>query len=593
MTKSNQTPNEIHTQIQYRLIEKLEASERRYRLMLESLQEIVFTVDHSGIITFLNSAWNKVLGYSLTESLNKPITQFIEPQQLEVSNQLFDSIFKNKEKIRTELNFKHEQGQNIWLELSANPTPDGGITGTLTDITQRKQAVAKLEYAAFHDSLTGLYNRSGLTAYLAQELTDSRQDQTYGFALLFLDLDGFKLVNDSFGHLFGDNLLVEVSKRLRKCLRPQDILARFGGDEFVILLTGVTSLEDTIRISERIQPILKPAFKLDGQEAFIETSIGIVLDNGNYLNTSDILRNGDIALYKAKERGKGCFVVFDDTMLVEIKERMQLETYLRQSIGSKEFKVYYQPIIDSDNFQILGFEALLRWKHSKLGMIPPAKFIPIAEETGLIVDLGRYVLQEACQQLSKWHQLFTASQSCFISVNLSAKQFSRTSLIREVKEVLKVTQLSPQSLKLEITESIMMNNAEINIAKIRELNNLGVQFCIDDFGTGYSSLSYLYRFPIDVLKIDRSFINSINISKESQDIVEAIIVLAHKLGLKVIAEGVETEEQLTQLKSYNCEQIQGYLFFPPLPANSIEELLDKFRPLNTQEEHLKHQNCFT
>lgn len=579
MTKSNQTPNEIHTQIQYRLIEKLEASERRYRLMLENLQEIVFTLDRSGKITFLNSAWNKILGYSLEESLNNPLTNFLNPQQSEFSNQTFNHLFNNQEKTRIELNFRHKQDKSVWLELSANPTPDGGVTGTLKDITQRKQATAKLEYAAFHDSLTGLYNRAGLITYLNQEITNIHDNQAYSFALLFLDLDGFKFVNDSFGHLFGDLLLVAVSKRLKECSREQDILARFGGDEFVILLPNIKKVAEAVTISTRIQQTLKPAFKIDRQEAFVETSIGIVIDQDKNTNASNILRNGDIALYKAKEKGKGCFVIFDNTMLAEIKERMQLETYLRQSINSDEFKVYYQPIIDSSNFQIVGFEALLRWQHPKLGMISPVKFIPIAEETGLIIELGKYVLQEACKQLYQWQQLFPASKSYFMGVNISAKQFAQTNFTKEVKEALRLTQLPPHNLKLEITESIMMNNAEVNITKIKHLNDLGIQFCIDDFGTGYSSLSYLYRFPIDVLKIDRSFINTINNNKESQDIVEAIIVLAHKLGLKVVAEGVETVEQLTRLKIYNCEQIQGYLFFPPLPVDSIANLLTESKAM--------------
>ena len=579
MTKSNQTPNEIHTQIQYRLIEKLEASERRYRLMLENLQEIVFTLDRSGKITFLNSAWNKILGYSLEESLNNPLTNFLNPQQSEFSNQTFNHLFNNQEKTRIELNFRHKQDKSVWLELSANPTPDGGVTGTLKDITQRKQATAKLEYAAFHDSLTGLYNRAGLITYLNQEITNIHDNQAYSFALLFLDLDGFKFVNDSFGHLFGDLLLVAVSKRLKECSREQDILARFGGDEFVILLPNIKKVAEAVTISTRIQQTLKPAFKIDRQEAFVETSIGIVIDQDKNTNASNILRNGDIALYKAKEKGKGCFVIFDKKMLTEIKERMQLETYLRQSINSDEFKVYYQPIIDSSNFQIVGFEALLRWQHPKLGMISPVKFIPIAEETGLIIELGKYVLQEACKQLYQWQQLFPASKSYFMGVNISAKQFAQTNFTKEVKEALRLTQLPPHNLKLEITESIMMNNAEVNITKIKHLNDLGIQFCIDDFGTGYSSLSYLYRFPIDVLKIDRSFINTINNNKESQDIVEAIIVLAHKLGLKVVAEGVETVEQLTRLKIYNCEQIQGYLFFPPLPVDSIANLLTESKAM--------------
>ena len=573
MINGNQTQNEIHTQIQYRLIEKLEASERRYRLMVENLQEIVFTIDESCTITFINSAWNKILGYSLDESLQSSLTEFIEPKQLASSKKVFDSVINGKQKTRTEMHFRHKQGQSVWLELSACPTPDGGATGTLTDITDSKEAIAKLEYAAFHDSLTGLYNRSGLTTFLNQELVNSNKNKTYSFALLFLDLDGFKLVNDSFGHLLGDRLLVKVAERLKKCLRNKDILARFGGDEFVILLTNVKRIEDVIAVAEKIQQTLKPVFFLDGQEAFIGTSIGIVLNQDKNIDASHILRNGDIALYKAKEKGKGCFAIFDNQMLTEVQERVQLETYLRQSINTKEFKIHYQPIVDSTNFQILGFETLLRWEHPKLGLISPAKFIPVAEETGLIIELGKYVLKESCQQLQKWHEHFPHSKAYFISINLSTKQFAQTNLKTNIENILQATQLSPRNLKLEITESTIMSNTKINIAKIQELIDLGIQFCVDDFGTGYSSLSFLHKFPIDYLKIDRSFISSMSTNKEKRDIIEAIIVLAHNLGLKVIAEGVEKQQQLTQLKSYNCEQMQGHLFSVPLPAFAVEKLL--------------------
>ncbi len=575
MTSGNHTPNEIHTQIQYRLIEKLEASERRYRLMVENLQEIVFTINEQGEFTFLNSAWQKTLGYSLDESLQVPLSKFIHLEQSEVSEKLLPTIFDYQNKVRKELSFKHQNGQIVWLELSANPNREGGASGTLTDITERKQAIDELEYAAFHDGLTGLYNRVGLMEYLKREIAHIVQNECHTFALLFLDLDGFKLVNDSFGHLIGDRLLIEVAKRLKKCLRQSDILARFGGDEFIILLPKIIDINNAVAVSHKIQQALKPAFNLDGQEAFIGTSIGIVSSTQEVKEAADFLRNGDIALYKAKAKGKGTYEIFDSEMLAQTRERMQIETYLRQDINTKEFEVYYQPIIATNNLQIVGFEALLRWHQPTLGDVSPSKFIPIAEETGLIIDLGRQVFYQACQQVSNWHKAFPQSQSFFISINLSIKQFSQSNLISEIEKILKETNLSPQNLKLEITESIMMSNLKTNIAKIQRLKDMGIQFCIDDFGTGYSSLSYLHRFPIDVLKIDRSFINCIDVKRENQAIIEAIIILAHKLGMKVIAEGVEKTNQLNKLKLLGCEQIQGYLFSPPLSPKSIEQLLTK------------------
>jgi len=538
MTPGNPTPNEIHTQIQYRLIEKLEASERRYRLMVENLQEIVFNINQQGELTFLNSAWQKTLGYSLEESLHVPLSRFINLEQSEENKQLLTTILDRQNKARTELSFKHQNGQIIWLELSANPNPAGGISGTLTDITERKQAIAKLEYAAFHDNLTGLYNRVGLMRYLKQEIAYTQQNEQNVFALLFLDLDGFKLVNDSLGHLMGDLLLIEVAKRLQQCLKKTDILARFGGDEFIILLSNIVEVNNAIAVSRQIQQVLKPGFNLNEQEAFIGTSIGIVLSNQEEKEAETFLRDGDIALYKAKSNGKGTYAIFDNRMLAQTRERMQIETYLRQDIKTNNFEVY-------------------------------------AEETGLIIELGKQILSQACQQVSNWQKTFLKNDSFFISINLSIKQFSQINLITEIQKILIETNLSPQNLKLEITESIMMSNMKVNIAKIQVLKKLGIQICIDDFGTGYSSLSYLHRFPIDVLKIDRSFVNCLKEKKENQEIIEAIIILAHKLGMEVVAEGVETKAQLNQLKLLGCEQIQGYLFSPALSPKSMEKLLTK------------------
>ena len=387
-----------------------------------------------------------------------------------------------------------------------------------------------------------------------------------------MDLDGFRLVNDSFGHLAGDRLLVEVATRLKSVLQSQDIIARFGGDEFIILLPKIANINNTVKVSESIQKALKPAFIIDSQEIFIGTSIGIVLSTDGEQEAEKILRNGDIALYKAKAKGKGTYEVFDSNMLAQIMERMSLETHLRKGLNKQEFEVYYQPIIETKTREIIGFEALLRWHHPLLGTVLPDTFIPIAEETGLIIDLGWQVFSQACHQISLWQQKYPQAKSWFISINLSIRQFAQACLVSRIEKILATTHLAPQNLKLEITESIMMSNSQVNIAKIKRIKNLGIQISIDDFGTGYSSLSYLNRFPIDIIKIDRSFVSLIGECPKNQKIIEAIILLAHKLGMNIVAEGVETEAQVEILRLLKCESVQGYLFAPPLTVKSLEDV---------------------
>lgn len=464
-----------------------------------------------------------------------------------------------------------------------------------------RESFTQLEYNAHHDALTNLPNRTALMAKLQAAIVLSAcravsfknhtcSDPNPLFAVLFLDLDYFKLVNDSLGHLKGDLLLLEVATRLNACVSTaraktcSDLttLARFGGDEFVILLDAISDVSEVIELAEAISQALQQPFQLEDDEVFISASIGIVLKTVATLAENDhpetFIRNADIALYRAKEKGKACYEIFDTQMHKEAVERLQLETDLRRAlltstqvdnIFGQEFEVYYQPIFAISTYQITGFEALVRWHHSTRGMISPALFIPIAEETGLIVKLGWLVMHQACQQMRLWQQQWDICRSMTMSVNLSSKQFLQKDLIHQIEKVLNATGLSPHCLKLEMTESILMNHGEVTQAKLRQLSNEGIRLSLDDFGTGYSSLSYLHSFPISTLKIDRSFMGRLESTGENREVVEAIIVLAHKLGMDVVAEGVETVEHLEQLQIMNCDQAQGYLFSPPNTASRI------------------------
>jgi diguanylate cyclase (GGDEF)-like protein len=449
-----------------------------------------------------------------------------------------------------------------------------------------------LEYNACHDALTGLLNqaafRSRLEAAIARRsLYDNNPEDPIGyrFAVLFIDLDYFKLVNDSFGHLMGDQLLIQVSNRLEGCVRNTDVLARFGGDEFVILLDSIAEVTDAIQIADRISVELRQPFLLDHNEVFISTSIGIVLSTTGGDSPESFLQNADIALYQAKANGKSTYEVFNAHMHTGVMERMNLETDLRRGFEREEFELYYQPTIDITTYQITGFEALVRWHHPTQGMIAPARFIPIAEETGLIVPLGEWVLRQACQQMRRWQAQFEQTHQMSVSVNLSIKQFLQPDLLEKIETILAETQLPAASLKLEITESLCMSQGEVTRAKLKRLREAGIQLSIDDFGTGYSSLSYLQRFPINTLKIDRSFIHRLGNKGENLAIVEAITVMAHKLGMDVVAEGVETMEQLEKLRDVSCEQIQGYLFSPPVAADQATELLKR----GSEHQHLQTQ----
>lgn len=442
------------------------------------------------------------------------------------------------------------------------------------DIIKRQQTQEQLLHNSLHDGLTGLPNQRLFIQRVQWAIEGAKQQNNYLFAVLLLDLDRFKVVNDSLGHLIGDQLLIAISRRLKSVLRVGDIVARFGGDEFTILIEEIEDISTAIQIAERIKKVLALPFQLNEHRVFTNASIGIALSKADYDQAAQILRDADVAMYCAKALGKARYEVFDQKMYEGAASLLELETALRNALlKQEEFRLDYQPIISLTTGKIIGFEALIRWHHPKRGLISPQDFIPLAEETGMIVTIGQWVLYQACHQMHIWHKQFPTSLPLTISVNFSGKQITQPDVFKQVKHILQSTGLKPCSLKLEITETFLMDNFELATIVLSQLTALNVELHMDDFGTGYSSLSYLHRLPIKTLKIDRSFVSNIGSRGENLEIIRAIVTLAHNLNMSVTAEGIETVEQLAQLKALQCDYGQGYFFLPPMGSAEVEILL--------------------
>jgi diguanylate cyclase (GGDEF)-like protein len=439
-------------------------------------------------------------------------------------------------------------------------------------------------HAAFHDSLTELPNRTLLADHLRLAIERARRRPEHLFAVLFLDLDRFKNINDSLGHAAGDRLLVETARRLEHCSRPADTVARLGGDEFAVLLDGLESECDAVRVAERVQEELMRPFHLGGHEVYTAASIGITLSTHGYEDPENVLRDADTAMYRAKEKGKARYELFDAEMHADALARLRLENDLRRAVEYGEFEVYYQPVVALPTGRLYGFEALVRWRHPERGIVGPSEFIPLAEETRMVTEIGGWVLEEACRQMSEWRELMPAQQHLTVSVNLSSKQLTQPGLADCVRRTLRETNLPPHCLKLEITESAVMDNAESAASLLAQLRGLGIQLSIDDFGTGYSSLSYLHRFPVDTLKIDRSFVAKMTDNSENGENVRTIVTLASNLGMCVVAEGVETEEQHARLEKLGCQYGQGFLYSEPVEAEHALALIRRGVP--TPHRHL-------
>jgi diguanylate cyclase (GGDEF)-like protein len=475
-----------------------------------------------------------------------------------------------------EYRFRHKDGSWVWLESVGTNLIDDPKVGEFVvnsrDITERKTLQERLKYQATHDLLTELPNRQLFLDRLGQALRRTRRRPGSKVAVLFVDLDNFKVVNDSLGHEVGDLLLVRVGERLRRCLRPEDTLSRFGGDEFTMLLENLSGPRDTVRIAERIIEELRSPFVLEGRELVLRASIGIALDNGHTKGPGELLKDADTAMYRAKEEVSG-YRIFESGMYEQALRRLKVENDMRRAVEAGEFIVHYQPIVDLRTGKVWGSEALVRWEHPERGLLEPSQFVPVAEETGLIVPLWERVLEKSCRRAAKWQRERPRAEPLIMCVNLSARQLRRQDLTETVKEVLRSTGLEGRRLCLDITETLYITVLEGNTAALDELRRMGVRISIDDFGMGYSSLSYLKRLPVDTLKVDRSFVSGLGEDAEDTAIVRMIIELAHTLGISIIAEGVESEEQAEQLKEMGCDLGQGFHFAEPLPPEALSEIL--------------------
>jgi len=559
--------------------EALRESEERYALAARGANDGLWDWNIRNNAVYYSFRWKSMLGFEEGVEWNnlQEWLQRVHPENRdEVETKLSAHISGKSPQFECEYRIQHKDGTYRWMLNRGLAVRDEHgkayrMAGSQTDITGRKNAEAQLLYDAFHDALTGLPNRALFMDRLEHVIARAKRHPTYLYGVLFLDLDRFKVINDSLGHGIGDKLLVEVGQRLKSCLRPGDTVARLGGDEFSILLEDIADAADAEEITHRIEQILSPHHTIRGNEIFTTQSIGIALRSDRYEWPEQILRDADIAMYEAKSKGKSRHEFFDTKMHASIIDRLQLESDLRIAVEHQSgFVLHYQPIIDLKNQNLIGFEALVRWKHATRGLIYPLEFISLAEETGLIFPLSNWILREACMQIGAWQKKYPGKPELRMSVNVSSKLLLQPGFADSIQKNLLEQGLEPGSLAIEITESVIMEHPERAVETMTKLQKMGVHIHIDDFGTGYSSLSYLHNFPVNALKIDRSFIAKMSANSDNQEIIKTIIALAQNLKLEVIAEGLEQNHQLSAIKNLECGFGQGFLFSKPLSAESIE-----------------------
>ena len=566
---------------------QLQDNERRFRALIENSSDIIQIVDSNGAYQYVSPSQTRILGYTSEELIGQSVLQLIHPKDQWWMKQVIEGVkeFPKTRRGLDEYKVRHKNGS--WCVFEAvvmNLLDDESVQGIVInchDITEKKLVEERLLHKSLYDSLTDLPKITLLMDRLQQSLRHIHRNPSEKFAVLIINLDRFKLINENHGHSIGDRLLVEIAKRIKACLRQEDTLARIGSDEFVILLNRGNDHEYAISLASLIQTTITRPITLDNHKLFITSSIGIAMSSNDYKWAGDMLRDANIAMDKAKVQNPGSSLVFTSSMHSYITEMMQLEDDLHQAVEmleesacpiSNTFLLNYQPIISLSTGNLVGFEALGRWRNSQGIMVPPVKFIPIAEKTGLIIPLGRWIFWEACRQLQEWEKICPQTH-LNIAINISGKQFSQSNLILQIQSILQKTGIDPQGLKIEITESVVMDHAESASQLLSNLRELGIQLSVDDFGTGYSSLSYLHRFPINTLKIDKSFVINMGVNDENYEIIRAIVTLAHSLGLDVVAEGIETEKQLAKLRDLGCEYGQGFLFSKPVNVTEATALL--------------------
>jgi len=569
---------------------KLKESEALHRFIVNSSPDMVYMLDRNGCFTFLNDRVESLLGFSKDELLGKHYSELVDDDHIDLARNVFNERRTgSRAASNVELRLKSRLArrgprlfhvQSVWMELTAmgvysdnnERTRDNflGTYGTARDISERKEAEEVINFQAYHDLLTNLPNRALLRDRLSLAITQARRNKRK-LGVMFLDLDRFKLVNDTLGHSMGDRLLKAVANRLQSCLRGGDTLSRFGGDEFTLLLPEVRTRDDVVVIAEKILDRLSGPFVIDGHELFVGASIGIALYPEAGDSEEALIQNSDIAMYHVKGRGKNGYQFFSEEMNHQFSTRLSLERELRNGLAQDELSVYYQPQVSLESGCIVGVEALVRWRHPLRGLVEPGEFLGMAEETGLITQIDEYVQQKAFADVVSWQQ--GGLGDIRVSVNLSALQLEQDNFVERFVANLTAAGLDAKSVKLEITENILMQDMEVVIPKLKELRKLGVRIAIDDFGTGYSSLSYLQQFPINTLKIDRSFVGDIRADASDASIINAIVAMARGLQLDLIAEGVENRTQLNYLHSQGCSEVQGYIFSPAVPAEQVKALL--------------------